>query len=77
MMSLPSWNDCQGQLTPVLAPLRHDHLVACSQFTGIVQNNADAITTDLAVAFQFDLPYLTRDWSTTSFIVDIVAVLCT
>ncbi len=59
------------------APSRRDHLLACSQFTGIVQNNADAITTDLAVAFQFDLPYRTKDGSTTSFVVDTAAVLCT
>ncbi len=39
--------------------------------SGIVQNNADAITTDLAVAFQFHLPYLTKDGSTTSFVVAI------
>jgi hypothetical protein len=37
--------------------------------SGIVQNDADAITTDLAIAFQFHLPYLTKDGSTTSFVV--------
>jgi hypothetical protein len=37
--------------------------------SGIVQNNDCAITTDLAIAFQFHLPYLTKDGSTTSFIV--------
>jgi hypothetical protein len=37
--------------------------------SGIIHNNADAITTDLAVAFQFHLPYLTKDGSTTSFVV--------
>jgi hypothetical protein len=37
--------------------------------SGIIQNNADAITTDLAVAFHFHLPYLTKDGSTTSFVV--------
>jgi hypothetical protein len=37
--------------------------------SAIVQNNADAITTDLAIAFQFHLPYLTKDGSITSFVV--------
>jgi hypothetical protein len=37
--------------------------------SGIVQNNADAITTDLAVTFQFHLPYFTKDGSTTSFVI--------
>jgi hypothetical protein len=37
--------------------------------SGIVQNNADAITTDLAIAFQFHLPYLTKNGSTTSFVI--------
>jgi hypothetical protein len=36
---------------------------------GIVQDNAQSVTTDLSVAFQFHLPYLTKDGSTTSFIV--------
>ncbi len=53
----------------MLVPSWHDHLLACSQFTGIIQNSADAITTDLAIAFQFHLPYLTKDGSTTSFVV--------
>jgi hypothetical protein len=35
----------------------------------IVQNQADAITTDLPVAFQFHLPYFTKDGSATSFLV--------
>jgi hypothetical protein len=61
----------------VLAPSWRVHLLACSQFTGIIQNNADAITIDLAIAFQFDLPYLTKDGSTTSFVVDTAAALCT
>jgi hypothetical protein len=37
--------------------------------SGIVQNNADAITTDLVVAFQFHLLYLTKDGGTTLFVV--------
>ncbi len=37
--------------------------------SGIVQDNADAITTDLPVAFQFHLPYFTKDGSATSFVV--------
>jgi hypothetical protein len=36
---------------------------------GIVQDNADAITTDLPVAFQFHLPYFTKDGSATFFVV--------
>jgi hypothetical protein len=36
---------------------------------GIIQNNADAITTDLSIAFQIHLPYLTKDGSKTSFVV--------
>jgi hypothetical protein len=36
--------------------------------SGIVQDNADAITTDLPVAFQFHLPYFTKDGSATSFV---------
>jgi hypothetical protein len=35
--------------------------------SGIVQDNAQSVTTDLLVAFQFHLPYLTKDGSTTSF----------
>jgi hypothetical protein len=35
---------------------------------GIVQDNADAITTDLPIAFQFHLPYFTKDGSATSFV---------
>jgi hypothetical protein len=37
--------------------------------SGIVQDNADAITTDLHIAFQFHLPYFTKDGSATSFVV--------
>jgi hypothetical protein len=36
---------------------------------GIVQDNANAITTDLPVSFQFHLPYLTKDGNATSFVV--------
>ncbi len=36
---------------------------------GIVQDNADAITTDLPIAFQFHLPYFTKDGSAISFVV--------
>jgi hypothetical protein len=61
----------------VSAPLQCDYLLACSLFTGIIQNNAEAITIDLAIAFQFDLPYLTKDGSTTSFVIDTAAALCT
>jgi hypothetical protein len=35
---------------------------------GIVQDNADAITTELLVAFQLHLPYFTKEGSTTSFV---------
>jgi hypothetical protein len=35
----------------------------------IVQDNAYAITTDLPIAFQFHLPYFTKDGSATSFVV--------
>ncbi len=35
----------------------------------IVQDHADAITTDLPIAFQFHLPYFTKDGSATSFVV--------
>jgi hypothetical protein len=38
-------------------------------FSGIVQDNPNPITTDLPVAFQFHLPYLTKDGSATSFVV--------
>ncbi len=34
----------------------------------IVQDNADAITTDLPIAFQFHLSYFTKDGSATSFV---------
>jgi hypothetical protein len=37
--------------------------------SGIVQNNADTITTDLAITFKFHLPYLMKDGSTTSFVI--------
>jgi hypothetical protein len=37
--------------------------------SGIVQDNADTITTELLVAFQFHLPYFTKDGSATSFVV--------
>ncbi len=37
--------------------------------SGIVQDDADAITTDLPVPFQFHLPYFTKDGSATSFVV--------
>jgi hypothetical protein len=37
--------------------------------SGTAQNNADAITTALVIAFQFHLPYLTKDESTTSFVI--------
>ena len=37
--------------------------------SGIVQDNAHSVTTDLSVAFQFHLPYLTKDGSPTSFVV--------
>jgi hypothetical protein len=37
--------------------------------SGIVQDNANAIMADLPVAFQFHLPSLTKDGSTTSFVV--------
>jgi hypothetical protein len=37
--------------------------------SGIVQDNLTAITTNLPMAFQFHLPYLTKDGSTTSFAV--------
>jgi hypothetical protein len=37
--------------------------------SGIVQDNAHTITTNLPVAFQFCLPYLTKDGSATSFVV--------
>jgi hypothetical protein len=37
--------------------------------SGIVQDQADAITTDLPIALQFHLPYFTRDGSATSFLV--------
>jgi hypothetical protein len=37
--------------------------------SGIVQDSLNAITTDLPVAFQFHLPYLTKDGSATSFVV--------
>ncbi len=36
---------------------------------GIVQDQAQSVTTDLSVAFQFHLPYFTRDGSPTSFVV--------
>jgi len=39
--------------------------------SGIVQYNAHSFTTDLSVAFQFHLPYLTKDGSPTSFVVAI------
>jgi hypothetical protein len=35
----------------------------------IVQDNAHSIPTDLSVAFQFHLPYLTKDKSPTSFVI--------
>ncbi len=37
--------------------------------SGTVQDNAHSVTTDLSVAFQFHLPYLTKDGSTTSFVI--------
>ena len=37
--------------------------------SGIVQDNADTITTELLAAFQFHLPYFTKDGSATSFVV--------
>ncbi len=37
--------------------------------SGIVQDNAHSVTTDLSVAFQFHLPYLTKDGSPTSFVI--------
>ena len=37
--------------------------------SGIFQDNAHSVTTDLSVAFQFHLPYLTKDGSPTSFVV--------
>jgi hypothetical protein len=37
--------------------------------SGIIQDDKKAITTDLPMAFQFHLPYLTKDGSQTSFIV--------
>jgi hypothetical protein len=37
--------------------------------SGIVQDNAEPITTDLHVAFQFHPPYFTKDGSATSFVV--------
>ena len=37
--------------------------------SGIVQDNAHSVTTNLSVAFQFHLPYLTKDGSPTSFVV--------
>ncbi len=37
--------------------------------SGIVQDNAHSVTTYLSVAFQFHLPYLTRDGSPTSFVI--------
>jgi len=37
--------------------------------SGIVQDNAHSVTTDLSVAFQFHLPYITKDGSPTSFVV--------
>jgi hypothetical protein len=37
--------------------------------SGIVQDNAVAITTDLHVTFRFHLPYFTKDGSATSFVV--------
>jgi hypothetical protein len=37
--------------------------------SGVVQDNAHSVTTDLLVAFQFHLPYLTKDGSTTSFVI--------
>jgi hypothetical protein len=37
--------------------------------SGIVQDNSRAVTTDLAVAFQFHLPYPTKDGCQTSFII--------
>jgi hypothetical protein len=36
---------------------------------GMIQDNAQSITTDLSVAFQFYLPYLTKDGSPTSFVI--------
>jgi hypothetical protein len=36
---------------------------------GVIDDEAQAITTDLSVAFQFHLPYLTRDGSMTSIII--------
>jgi hypothetical protein len=36
---------------------------------GVIDDDAQAITTDLYVAFQFHLPYLTRDGSMTSIII--------
>ena len=37
--------------------------------SGIIQDNADTTTTELLVAFQFHLPYFTKDGSATSFVV--------
>jgi hypothetical protein len=37
--------------------------------SGIIQDHAHSIITDLMVAFQFHLPYLTRDGCPTSFVV--------
>ncbi len=37
--------------------------------SGVINDDAQAITTDLSVAFQFHLPYLTHDGSTTSIII--------
>jgi hypothetical protein len=37
--------------------------------SGIVQDQVQSVTTDLSVAFQFHLPYLTRDGSPTPFVV--------
>jgi hypothetical protein len=37
--------------------------------SGVIDDDAQAITTDLSVAFQFHLPYLTCDGSTTSIII--------
>ncbi len=39
--------------------------------SGIAQDNADAIATELLVAFQFHLPYFTKNGCTTSFVVAI------
>jgi hypothetical protein len=37
--------------------------------SGIVQDDARSVTTNLSVAFQFHLPYLTKEGSPTSFVV--------